>query len=225
MRIIGEIPARLGSKRVKQKNLREINGMPLITYAINAAKNSKLLTEVYVNSESSIIGNIALKNKVKFYKRRKDLATDTAKSDEFNYDFIKSTDADILVMINPVSPFIEGKDIDDIIKYFLDNNYDTVITVREEKLHALCDNKPINFDINGMLSKTQDISPIQICSWSVCVWNAKLFVDNYDKNGFAVFSGRLGFFPMTYLKSIKISYEEDFLLAEALMKCNIDRII
>ena len=45
------IPARYGSKRVKQKNLRLINNKPLIHYVIDAAKGSELLTDVYVNNE------------------------------------------------------------------------------------------------------------------------------------------------------------------------------
>ena len=51
MKIIGMIPARLGSKRVKKKNLRLIDGVPLIQYIINAAKNSSYLDEIYINSE------------------------------------------------------------------------------------------------------------------------------------------------------------------------------
>lgn len=216
--IIGEIPARYGSKRVKQKNLRNINGKPLICYAIEASKKSKKLTDIYVNSESDIIGKIALENGVKFYKRNPLLSTDTAASDQFNYDFIKGTNADILVLINPVSPLIEGKDIDAVIDYFLKNDFDTVITIKEERLQSFYEGKPINFNINKMLPRTQDISPIQICSWCVCAWNCKTFIKNYEKKGHAVFSGKVGFYPINKLKSIKISTEEDFLLAEALLR-------
>lgn len=217
-KIIGEIPARYGSKRIKHKNLRLLNEKPLIWYAIQAARNSERLSEVYVNSESDIIGKVALDNGVKFYKRDANLATDAATSDEFNYDFIKTTKPDILVMINPVSPLIKGKDIDDAIEFFLENEYDTVITVREERLQAFCDNKPINFDPHSLLVKTQDISPIQICAWSVCIWRAETFIKSYDKTGYAVFSGNVGFYPLSPLKSVKISTEEDFILAEALLK-------
>lgn len=216
-RIIGEIPARYGSKRVKQKNLRIINEKPLICYAIEAAKQAKKLKEVYVNSESDIIGKIAVDNGVKFYKRDSSLSTDTTTSDQFNYDFIKGTNADILVMINPVSPLIEGADIDNMINFFLDNDYDTVITVREERLQAFYNNKPINFNIDSMLPRTQDIFPIQICAWSICIWRAKTFIQSYEKKGFAVFSGKIGLYPLSLLKSVKISTEEDFKLAEALL--------
>jgi CMP-N-acetylneuraminic acid synthetase len=217
-KIIGEIPARYGSKRVKHKNLRLMNEKPLIWYAIQAAKNSERLSEVYVNSESDIIGKVAVDNGVKFYKRDAKLATDAATSDEFNYDFIKTTKPDILVMINPVSPLIEGKDIDSIIEFSLENEYDTVIAIREEKLQAFCNNEPINFNPHSLLVKTQDIPPIQICTWSVCVWRAETFIKSYDTTGYAVFSGKVGFYPLSMLKSVKISTEEDFILAEALLK-------
>jgi len=216
-KIVGEIPARLGSKRIEQKNLRLLSGKPLITYAIDAAKQATTLSEIYVNSESDIIGKIALDNGVKFYKRDSLLSTDTATSDQFNYDFIKGTNADVLVMINPVSPLIEAEDIDNVVNFFLRNDYDTVITTREEKLQAFCNNKPINFNPHAMLPRTQDIPPIQICAWSICVWRAKTFIQSYEKKGYAVFSGKIGFYPLSLLKSVKVSTEEDFLLAEALL--------
>jgi CMP-N,N'-diacetyllegionaminic acid synthase len=140
-----------------------------------------------------------------------------ATSDQFNYDFIKGTNADILVLINPVSPLIDGQDIDNIIDYFLKNNFDTVITIKEEKLQSFYNNEPINFNLDGMLPRTQDISPIQICSWCLCVWNAKTFTKSYENKGYAVFSGKVGLYPFNKLKSIKISTEEDFQLAEAIL--------
>ena len=68
-----------------------------------------------------------------------------------------------------------------------------------------------------MLPRTQDISPIQICAWSICVWKAKTFIESYEEKGYAVFSGKVGLYPLNPLKAIKISYEEDFLLAETII--------
>lgn len=216
-KIIGEIPARYGSKRVKHKNLRPLSGKPLVSYAINAAKNASSLSEVYVNSESDLIGKIALDNGVKYYKRKAELATDSTLSDEFNYDFIKSLKPDILVMINPVCPLITGPDIDEIVNFFLKNDSDTLITVREEKLQAFCENKAINFNPDSQLPRTQDIPPIQLCVWPVCVWRAKTFMKAFEEKGYAVFSGKVALYPINPLKAIKISAEDDFLLAEALL--------
>lgn len=218
MRIIGEIPARLGSVRVKQKNLRDLNGRPMISYAINAAKNSKKLTEFYVNTESDSIGDVAISHGARYFKRDSHLATDEAKQDDFNYDFIVKTKADYLVLINPVCPLINGNDIDAVIQFAIEKNYDTVVTVKEEKLHGFCNNEPINFDSKGALPRTQDIPPLQVCTWSVCVWKAQPFKESYEKNKFACFVGKVGFFPIHPKKSIKVSEEEDFKMAELLLK-------
>jgi len=220
MKIIGEIPARLGSKRVKKKNIRLLDGKPMIIYAIDAAKNATTLTDIYVNSESDVIGDIALKNNIKYYKRSKELATDAATSDDYNYDFIKKTDADILVQINPVSPLIESTDIDNIVKFALSNNFDTVITTKDEYLQSFYNNKPINIDINKQLSRTQDLQPIQLCCWGVCVWKATSFIKHYEMTGRGVFCGNVGFYPIEHSKTIKISTEEDFCIAEALIQYN-----
>jgi len=57
------IPARLGSKRIKKKNLRLIDGLPLIQYIVNAAKASSLLDEIYITlSQPSL--QILLKSQV-----------------------------------------------------------------------------------------------------------------------------------------------------------------
>ncbi len=218
MKIIAEIPARAGSKRVKNKNMRALNGRPMISYAIEAAKRSRLLSEVYVNSDSNEIGNYAESLGVKFYNRPEKLAGDFTTSDEYNYDFINAVKPDILVQVNPVCPLIDGDDIDDVIAYFIDKNADSLVTIKEERLQAFHKNKPINFDINKKLPRTQDIEPIQVCSWPVCVWKAKTFKKAFEKEGHAVFSGNLELYPVSQLKSVKVSYEEDFILAETLLK-------
>jgi CMP-N-acetylneuraminic acid synthetase len=216
-RFVIEIPARMGSKRVKQKNLRLLSGKPMIWYAIDAAKQSGV-SEIYVNSESEVIGKFAEKSGVKFYRRNQNLAEDTVTSDTFNYDFVKNIKPDVLVMVNPVSPLITGPDIDAAIAFYQDGGYDTVITAREEHLQAFCENKPVNFNPNGILPMTQNIPPVVLCAWSICIWRTTTFVESFEKNGYAVFSGKVGFFPLHPLKCIKISSEEDFRMAEALME-------
>tara|TARA_B100000902_G_scaffold300532_1_gene288124 strand:- start:2190 stop:2855 length:666 start_codon:yes stop_codon:yes gene_type:complete len=218
MKIIAEIPARAGSKRVKNKNLRPLNGSPMISYAIQAAKRSRLLTDIYVNSDSNEIGNYGESLGVKFYKRPEELGGDHTTSDEYNYDFINAIKPDILVQVNPVCPLIDGDDIDNIIAFFIDKNADSLVTIKEERLQAFYKNKPINFDINKKLPRTQDITPIQICSWPVAIWKSKTFKKAFEEDGHAVFSGNLELYPVSQLKSIKISYEEDFILAETLLK-------
>ncbi len=217
MKFIAEIPVRLGSKRVPKKNLRLINGKPMVAYAVEAAKASKYLEDVYINSESEILKKLANELGVKFYKRKEELAKDEVTSDEFNYDFLQNNDCDALVMVNPVSPLIEPEDIDNAIEYFLKNDFDTMISVNEVRLQAFYKNEPINIRIDEKLKMTQNILPIQICSWAVTIWKKSSFIESFEKNGFAVFNGKLGFFPLSPLKALKVSYEDDFKLAESII--------
>ena len=218
MKFIAEIPARYGSKRVPNKNLKLLNGRPLITYAIEAAKESKLISEIYVNTESDEIGNIALRMGVNYYKRKPELAEDHISSDEFSYDFLKKTDCDVMVLINPVSPLISGMDIDKAINYYINNEYDTLISIHEERLQTFYQNQPVNINVNEKLKMTQNILPVQICSWAITFWKKKIFTEHFEKKGHAVFSGKLGFYTLSKTKSLKISTEEDFMLAEMLLR-------
>ena len=218
MKFIGEIPARLGSKRVKMKNLRLIGDKPMIAYAIDACNQSKLLSDTYVNTESEEIGKVAEFFGAKHYKRSEELSQDHIVSDQFNYDFLKNMDCDALVMVNPVSPLVLPEDIDGAIEKFKSENLDTLISIREEKLQSFYQNEAINFDVNKLLPMTQDLDPIQLCVWTVCIWRKDSFLKSFEERGHAVFNGKIGFYPIDPLRSIKISEEHDFKLAETLLK-------
>ena len=90
MKLIAMIPARLGSKRVLKKNLRLLNGRPLISYNIETAVKSGLFDDVYVNSESDIFSEIATSCGAKFYKRSAKFSTDETNNDQFALNFINN---------------------------------------------------------------------------------------------------------------------------------------
>ena len=53
-KIIALIPARSGSERVKNKNIKKLNGKPLISYSITLAKDAKIFDKIYVLTDSKI---------------------------------------------------------------------------------------------------------------------------------------------------------------------------
>ena len=125
MKIIGMIPARLGSTRVKNKNLRYLDNVPLIQHIINAAKNSKYLDDIYINSEAEIFKDIAESNGIKFYKRSEKLVLDSAMNDDFALDFINKIECDVLIQLLATSPFVSTKEIDRFIESMLDGKFET----------------------------------------------------------------------------------------------------
>ena len=202
----------------RRKNLRTICGKPLISYAIDACLGSDQLDEVYVNTESDLIANVAREQGAKVYKRSAALAQDDVVSDQFNADFLENIECDALVMVNPVSPLVETVDINAAIQCYIKNDYDTLLSVREDKLHTFYDGKPLNFSTDSLLPMTQNLRPVQTCVWTVSIWSRSVFLDSFRKNGYACFSGRIGFFPIEPLKSLKISYESEFQMAEELIR-------
>ena len=214
------IVARLGSKRVIRKNLRLLNGKPMLLYSIEAVKESKQIENdsVYINTESDLLGRLATDNGIRFFKRDSELAADDVVLDQITYAFINRVESDVVGMVNPVCPLTTGEDIDNGLMYFLENDLDTLLTVREEYLHSFINNKPINIDVNRKIPMTQDLDSIQIVTWNFCFWKTAVFRKNYEEKGFGVFSGKIGLFPIDKTRAVKISTESDFQIAEALLK-------
>ena len=140
------IPARLGSSRVKNKNLRLLNGRPLVQYIIDAAKESNIFDSIYLNSEASIFEEIASESKIKFYKRPENLSTNQATNDDFAFDFLDNIECDILVQLLPTSPFVTASDIKNFVETLINQEYETLISVSNIKIEANFKGEPINFD-------------------------------------------------------------------------------
>ena len=216
-KIVAHIPARAGSQRVRIKNLRYLAGKPLISYTITAARGSKYLSDIYVNTDSPTIGQFAEEMGVKYYKRSSDLTADNSTSDDFNYDIINSLKPDTLIMINPVCPLIEATDINEVVEAYQNSTADAVITSTATSMQCFYKGKSINIDTEAQLQPTQFNEPVFVCNWAISIWDANLFAENYKTRGYAVFGKKLILYNIGPEKSIKISTEEDFGLAEQLM--------
>lgn len=214
---IAVVPARLGSQRVRAKNLRLLGGKPLIFYIINALKKSKLVDEIYINSDSELFKEIADRYKVNFYLRKKELATSESMIDDYIYDFCKNIDCDVLAVANPTSPFLTENDIDNAIKNFNENNFDTQLACEDIKTHCFYKGNPINFSTKGQHPRSQDLIPIKALNFAVTIWKKESFIENYEKNNYGVYTGNIGHYSFEGLANIDIDWEEDFILAEYLI--------
>ncbi len=215
--ILAMIPARLGSVRLKAKNLALLNGKPLIYYAIKAAKDSDVFEEIFVNSESEVFAEIAERYGVSFYKRNPQWATSEAKSDFVVYDFLINNPCKIVVWVNPTSPLQEGKEIKEIVEFFIEGRFDSLITVKDEQVHAVFKNKPINFKFGEVFKKTQDLEPVQPFVYSLMIWRSDIFRSTFERRGNAFFCGKVGFYPVSKFSSVIIKKPEDLLIAESLL--------
>ena len=215
---VAMIPARMGSARLKKKNLALISGRPLISYVIEAAKDSGVFDRIIVNSESTVFGNIARRHGVEFYKRPEALATSGAKSDVVVYDFLMKHPSDIVAWVNPTSPLQKGEEIRGVVRHFIEKGLDSLITVKDEQVHCVYKDRPVNFKTDDIFAKTQDLTPVQAFVYSVMMWRTEVFRRTFEKKGRALFCGKVGFYPVNKLSSIIIKKEEDLMLADFLLQ-------
>lgn len=216
-KLVCHIPAREGSKRVPHKNLRYIAGKPLISYAISCAKEVGMFESIYVNTDSEELLNLAESFGVKSYRRDAWLASDDAKGDDFTADFISNVKPDTLLMINPVCPLIEAEDIKSAILAFKNSDCDTLISCEETKMQVFFEKIGVNIDADRPLEPTQKNKPVQILNWAVSIWDAKTFLTAYRDHKKGYLGKNRKFFPIDPLKSVKISCEKDFHMAEQLL--------
>lgn len=129
MKVLAIIPARAGSKGIPNKNVRIINGKPLIYYSINNAKLSKFITDIIVTTDSNLVKSFAKQMNVQVRDRDKKLCGDDITLDSVIYDAIpKDKDWDYIVTMQPTSPTLKAETLDKAIQYAIDNNLDTVIS-------------------------------------------------------------------------------------------------
>ena len=218
-KIIAMIPARLGSQRLKYKNLALIDKKPMIYYAVEAAKKSKIFDKIYINSDNLIFEKIAKRYGVDFYLRPKKLGRSNTKTDEVVFDFInKHNKSEILVWVNSIAPLQSHKDIIECFNFFKKSKIDSLITTTEHSLHGLISNKPINFKMNRVFDKTQDLKKIELFLYSLMMWRCSTFLNSYKKNKRGVMCGKFKTYSVNKTNSIIIKNHEDLILANILLK-------
>ena len=112
--ILGLIPSRLGSTRLKNKALIEIDGLPLVVHTLKRAQMSKLLDEVIVCTDSLKIGKIVEKHGGKFQLTKSSHINGTERIAEVAKKYKNS---ELIVDIQGDEPLLDPKDIDEVIKF------------------------------------------------------------------------------------------------------------
>jgi len=124
------IPARCGSKGFKDKNIAKIDGKTLIEWAIEVAKKSKYIKDIYISTDCKKYEDIAIEAGAKSLGLRdKHLASDTAKSVDVVLDLIRKLKKkyDYIVLLQPTSPIRTPQEIDEMIEKI--GNFDAIVTL------------------------------------------------------------------------------------------------
>lgn len=136
MRILSIIPARGGSKGVPKKNIRNLNGEPLISYSIKASQNSLLVNDTVVSTDDEAIAKVSEYFGAEVIKRPSELAQDQSLVIDAMRQVIRvkeemGTYYDYVVLIEPTSPLRTPDDIDSTIQLVIDKGADSGATFSE----------------------------------------------------------------------------------------------
>lgn len=141
--VLALIPARGGSKRVKNKNIRLLGGKPLIAYTIEAAKQSKCINRIIVSTDSKRIAKIAREYGAETpFLRPSEIATSESTEFEFYLHALKwlkeneCYEPDLIVNLYPTSPFRKASTIDKAVEKMLSHSEaDSLRTVKRCSEH------------------------------------------------------------------------------------------
>ena len=138
MKILGFIPARSGSKELKNKNLKKFNGKPLIYHTISISKKFKTIT-TFVSTDSKKILNLAKNYGVKFnYLRPKKMASDNSQVIDSVFHALKWFENnniffDAVMLLQPTSPIRVKKEVTKIINIFKKKKLNSIASAVEFK--------------------------------------------------------------------------------------------
>ena len=132
------IPAKGNSLRVKNKNIKKLNGIPLIEYTINFLKKNKIYKNVYVSTENNEIKNISKKHKINIVTRSKTLckkytSTEAVILDLLNKIKYKNKGFEWVITLQPTSPFRKIDTLKMCLKYTNNKKHDAIITFKKNK--------------------------------------------------------------------------------------------
>lgn len=180
------IPARAGSKGIKNKNLVLLHNKPLLYYTINAAKKSKYIDKIVLSSDGGEILKYGKTQDIDILKRPQELALDDTTSDKVvlhALEFYK--DYENVILLQPTSPLRTSEHIDKAFEIFKNTNANSLISVCEYDNKILkafmCDEKG---NLKGICNNNYPFMPRQklpktyISNGAIYILKTKDFLQN-----------------------------------------------
>ena len=160
MKVVCIVPIKENSVRVKGKNFRKINKLPLYEHLFKKLKKTTF-DDIYIDSDSKIIEKASQKYEFKFIKRIPSLSKNSANgNDLLNYHARIIDDADYFFQIFITSPFLKIKTINECINILKRNkNIDSILTATKIYSWFWFNNKPVNYKPK-VLPRSQNANPI-----------------------------------------------------------------
>lgn len=226
MKNIAIIPARSGSKGLPDKNIRLLNGVPLLAYSIKAALDSGMFDTVMVSTDSEKYAEIARSYgaEVPFLRSEKNSGDKSASWDVVKEVLLRYSEMgryfDTVALLQPTSPLRMGKHIKEAFQVMDDKQANAVISLCEnEAPFALCNILPEDHSLvdflneRGFYPQRQALQLLHRPNGAIYLYKTSALqtqLSIYDNNVFA--------YVMDKTHSFDVDTIEDFQISEALIR-------
>lgn len=218
---IAFIPARGGSKSIPLKNIKEINGKPLIYWTSKAAEDAKCIDKIIIATENEKIKETVLNfgfKKLEVYDRDPENARDESSTESVMTEYIKKSDLnpeDNFFLIQATSPLLKSEYIDEMYEEYIKSGSDSIFSgVREKQFHWIETPQgvnPINYDYRNR-PRRQEFRGI-IAENGACYINK---IKNILRDNCRL-SGKITVYEMPPQTGFEIDEESDWIIVEQLM--------
>jgi len=220
------IPARGGSKGLKDKNIRLLNNKPLLAYTIEAAKESRIFDRIIVSTDSEKIAVVALKYGAEVpFMRPKELATDTASSMDvliYTIELLQESNDkyDYVALLQPTSPLRTSQDIVGAVNLLIEKNANSVVSVCKVEHSPLWSNTlPEDLSLKDFIRpeirnlRRQDLPIFYRLNGAIYIVKVSYILESKDFFGQESYA-----YIMPVNRSVDIDTELDLVLAEVLLQ-------
>ena len=210
----GIVLIRSGSKSIKDKNVRIINGKPLVYWILNALQNSKV-SNIILSTDSNkyieVIKSFEM-NKVEIFKRSKINSKDESSSEDGIIELINELKInDDIIFCQATSPLTNSSNINNAIELY--KHFDSILSVVRQKRFIWGENGiPINYDYKTR-PRRQDFKGFLVENGAIYISNSHDILESKCR-----ISGKIGLYEMDEASYFEIDEEKDFLIMQGLMK-------
>ena len=221
MNNIAIIPARSGSKGLKDKNIKELNGIPLIGYSIKAAKDCGIFSHIVVSTDSEKYADIArnLGAEVPFLRSAR-TSSDSAGSWDVVKEVLSGYEEhfDTVCLLQPTSPLRTAEDIIGGYKELEEKGADAITAVCEAE-HSPLWSTPLDdtLSLSEFRNQLSDLPRQKLKTYYRI--NGALYIRRINYNGAKndIVDNREFAYIMERKRSVDIDTIDDFEYAEFLM--------
>lgn len=218
-RTIAFIPVRGGSKSIPLKNIKILNGRPLVYWTLKAAQDCKEIDDIYISTDSLDIRNTVLgfqMSKVKVIERSSETATDEASTESAMLEFASQNEFNTIVLIQATSPLLCTEDLEKGLGVYNQPDVDSVLSVVEQK-RFIWDEKdgyvyPINYDVYKR-PRRQDFNGLLVENGAFYITSKQSLLETKNR-----VSGKIKAVKMKETSYFEIDEPSDWTIVEELMR-------